>query len=146
MLRSLTLVLALALFVVIPACSGGSDSTADACAGGPAFGVSVTLKDAITENPIVGATVKITDGSYVEELKPTVPGLYEGAREREGIYLLTVFVPTYETKRITNVLVAKGACHVSTWKRRRDASEPHTTQGGTASGPSSPWRVRTESA
>ena len=95
----------------LPACGGGSD-TADVCASGPQFGVSVTLTDATTRNPITGATVTITEASYSEKLVASSPGVYQGAREREGNYVLTVFAPTYETKRVTDVQVVKGSCSV----------------------------------
>lgn len=110
MSRLLTSVL---LLITIPACGGGG-TTATGCTQDRVAGISVTLIDAITSNPISGGTLIITEGSYKEVLQSPFPGLYQGAHERKGLYTLSVAVPTYVSKTVTNIQVNKGDCHVTT--------------------------------
>lgn len=101
------------LFMTIPACGGGG-KPAGACTQERRAGISVTLTDAITGNPISGGTLIITEGSYQEKLQSPFPGLYLGAHERDGLYTLTVSVPTYVPNTVTNIQVPKDDCHVIT--------------------------------
>ncbi len=79
-----------------------------------AYGVNVTLTDAVSGDPIDGATLTLTEGTYTEVMQafPTGPGEYVGAGERAGTYTLVATAPGYQSQTIENIVVTADECHV----------------------------------
>ena len=92
------------------------------------YGLTVNLKDKVSMKPVAKAVVKITDGKYTETLQereefsatlPTFPNdqvvsyaPYMGAMERAGVYVVTIAAKGFRDRKIENVEVKKGECHV----------------------------------
>ena len=76
-----------------------------------AHGVTVTVTDA-DANPILSATLTLTEGDYTEAMQEFQDGSYEGAGERAGTYTLTVEADGFITVTIENIVVDEDACHV----------------------------------
>lgn len=78
------------------------------------YGLSVTLKDAVTNSIIFdNITIKAMDGSYEETLINLEGSNYFiGAGERSGAYSLIITSPDYKTYTSDPVLVYSDDCHV----------------------------------
>ena len=77
------------------------------------YGINVTLTDAETGQPIEGATLTLTEGSYSETMESFLgSGQYVGAGERAGTYTLTAEADGYESTTVTNIFVDADECHV----------------------------------
>ena len=81
-----------------------------------AYGLTVRLSDAATGEPIAGATLVLSDGSYVETMQELSadfdPGAYVGAGERPGTYTLTVQADGYQSTVIEDIGILADICHV----------------------------------
>ena len=77
-----------------------------------AYGVSVTVTDAGTGQPVTNATLTLTDGAYTEVMQYIPTGDYVGAGERAGTYTLTAGAPGYQSQTIENIVVTADECHV----------------------------------
>ena len=78
-----------------------------ACAAYAAAGLSVTVTDAATGQPICDATVTATDGAYSEKLF-AVGCAYTGAYERAGTYVVRASRDGYTPKEVAAVKVVMG--------------------------------------
>ncbi|HUF11803.1 MAG TPA: hypothetical protein VMN78_01735 [Longimicrobiales bacterium] len=79
--------------------------------------VAVTVLDAVTgENLAPEATVRVTDGTFAENLVATPgTGVYSGVvYEREGTYTIVVSRPEYDQWQRAGVVVERDECHVIT--------------------------------
>jgi hypothetical protein len=77
-------------------------------------GLEVTVKDgaAILTN---GITVTATDGDYIEQLSPSEEtGVFKGAAERGGDYIITVTGDGYQPYTSETITVESDECHVIT--------------------------------
>jgi hypothetical protein len=83
-----------------------------ACTELYAYGVSVTVTNAINGNPVNNATLTLSDGSYNETMQWVPTGDYVGAGERAGTYALTVTAPGFQSQTIGQIVVTADACHV----------------------------------
>ncbi len=83
-----------------------------ACTALFAYGVSVTVTDAETGDPIENATLTLEEGSYRETLQYPGTGDYVGAGERAGTYTLTVNADGYQQQVIRDIVVTEDECHV----------------------------------
>ena len=75
------------------------------------YGVNVTVTDA-NGDPITGATLTLTEGTYVETMQELQAGSYAGAGERAGTYTLTVEAAGFVTQTLDNIVVDEDECHV----------------------------------
>ena len=96
-------------------CSDDDDQVnTEPCTTVVANGLEVTVKDggAILTN---GITVTATDGEYIEQLSPSdVSGIFKGATERGGDYIITVTGDGYQPYTSETITVASDECHVIT--------------------------------
>ena len=76
------------------------------------YGISVTVLDDAGA-PVSNATVTITEDDYIEELDSLGNGVYFGAGERPGEYLVTIEAPAYQQFE-QEVIVQPDICHVIT--------------------------------
>lgn len=77
-------------------------------------GLEISVVDAETGAPVL-ATVKVSDGSYVEEVPgEDAAGLYQAAWERTGVYDIEVSSDGYAPVTIEDVEVTADACNVIT--------------------------------
>lgn len=84
-----------------------------ACTTLYAFGVSATVRNARTGEPIAGATLVLADGAYRETMMPIgPPGSYAGAGERPGTYTLTVTAQGFQPAPPRSIVVTGDECHV----------------------------------
>ncbi len=101
------------------ACSGDDDAVAQdpvACTEEFVFGLSVQVRDAVTNAIIPGdVTVVAQDGSYTETLS-FIFDTHVGAGERPGSYTLTATKEGFMTKMEGPVVVVmdEAMCHVIT--------------------------------
>jgi hypothetical protein len=77
-------------------------------------GVRVTALDAADETPVSGAVIELADGSYVERMVETSPGVYEGAFDRPGVYQVQARASGYADAIEDQVWVAEDDCSVLT--------------------------------
>jgi hypothetical protein len=78
-----------------------------------AYGLTVTVKDAATMQPICDATVTATDGSYSETLQAGGLGCsFVGAGERAGTYTVSAAKSGYVTAAQNGIVVTADTCHV----------------------------------
>ncbi len=77
-----------------------------------AYGVNVTLTNAVTGAPIDNATLTLTEGDYTETMQLVPTGDYVGAGERAGTYTLTASAPGFQPQTINNIVVTADRCHV----------------------------------
>ncbi len=78
------------------------------------YGLSITVKDAVSGNVITeNITVTAVDGDYSEELMafPSSSN-FAGAGERPGIYLIQVSAEGYEEFTSESISVGSDECHV----------------------------------
>ncbi len=113
-----TILSACVAFLALTACSS-STPTGVACTAIYVYGISLKVQNATTGAAITdSATVRITDGSYVESYNYLGPagqpasGILSAAGERAGSYSISIrkdgFAP-YDTSGVT---VTKDVCHV----------------------------------
>ncbi len=92
-----------------------SDDDGIACTLEARAGLSVSVKDAETNNYLgLGTTVIANDGDYSETLdymEGIVPA-FAGAWEREGNYIITVMAEGYVTYVSETITVTSDECHV----------------------------------
>ena len=74
---------------------------------------AVTVLDASTGARVIGATVRITDGSFSENLAE-YDGVFSGAHERSGTFTVVVSAPDYQQWQRAGVTVERDECHVIT--------------------------------
>jgi hypothetical protein len=77
-----------------------------------AYGISATVTDANTGDPINNAVLTLTEGDYSEVMDAFPPGGYVGAGERPGNYTLTINVPGVVTGTVNDIEVNSDPCHV----------------------------------
>lgn len=80
-------------------------------------GIVLTVIDPISAAPILtGVTVTFQDGDYQETYTSTSApsGVFAGAYERPGTYVVAAAKDGFETWIRTGVEVAQGECHVAT--------------------------------
>jgi len=75
--------------------------------------LAVTVVDDATGARVQGATVRVTNGSYAENLVG-FEGVYSGAHERPGTYTIVVSHPDYRQWQRAGVVVERDECHVVT--------------------------------
>jgi len=96
-------------------CSDDDDQVStEPCTTEVVPGLEVTVKDG---GVIIssGITVTATDGDYIEQLTPSdVSGIYKGADEREGNYIITVTGTGYQPYTSETITVESDECHVIT--------------------------------
>ena len=75
------------------------------------YGVTVSLAD---ENgkAVSDATVRLVEDEYSETMEQILPGVFVGAGERAGIYLLTVEADGFGPVTIRRITVEQDVCHV----------------------------------
>lgn len=108
------LILGCALALGMAGCA--TDPTDTSCSHKIYFGLTVTVRDSLTNLPITkGATVVARDGAYQETLLAVFPldGFFAGADERAGTYQITVTKTGYQTWVRNGVRVVRGVCHVT---------------------------------
>jgi len=100
------------------ACSG-STPTGVACTAIYVYGISLKVQNAATGAPITdSATVRITDGSYVESYNFLGPagqptsGTLSAAGERAGTYSISIRKAGFAPYDTSGVRVTKDVCHV----------------------------------
>lgn len=77
-------------------------------------GLEITVKDGGT-TLTNGITVTATDGDYIEQLNPSEEtGIFKGADEREGNYIITVTGDGYQPYTSETITVTSDECHVIT--------------------------------
>lgn len=108
-----TLGMALLVALVLPAASCESGLS---CTDIFFYGLTVTIRDDATNQPICDATVSAVDGAYSEQLVPQSIGTsdctYAGAGERAGTYTLTAKKSGYQDTVQAGNVVNADACHV----------------------------------
>jgi len=105
--------LALSFLAVLPAVDCiPTIGDGQACTTLYAYGVSATVADAATGDPIDNAVLTLTDGDYTEVMQPFPSGGYAGAGERPGHYTLTISVPGVATGTIDDLDLGFDGCHV----------------------------------
>lgn len=77
-------------------------------------GLNITVKDAVTSAVITEeVTVVASEGAYEETLENTTgSGIFSGAWERSGTYVITISKPGYQTFTSGAVTVTEDVCHV----------------------------------
>ncbi len=88
------------------------------CTAQYVYGLTVRVTDE-NSDPVVGATLTLTEGEYVEVI-PGPPGtgveleggIYLGAGERPGTYTLTVEKSGFKPVTIENIVIEADECHV----------------------------------
>lgn len=109
MMRYIFLILVAVLF----SCNDDTDKTI--CTSLFVYGLNVTVKDASTNDILIGGvTVVAIDGTY-EETLTNIQGsdFFVGAGEREGSYVITASAAGYLSETTANpVKVDADECHV----------------------------------
>jgi len=77
-------------------------------------GLSVTITDSITSDPLPDAVAWAVDGTFVDTLSGTVGGRFTGAVERPGTYDVFVEHPGYLNWQEVGIRVKDGKCNVQT--------------------------------
>lgn len=75
------------------------------------FGLSVTVTDDMGD-PVSGATLTLTEGTYTETMAEFQTGQFAGAGERAGTYTLTVEASGFEPVTLNNIQITADECHV----------------------------------
>jgi len=83
-----------------------------ACTAIYVYGLSATVIDADTGQPIENAVLTLREGNYVEVMMHLPTGSYAGAGERAGTYNLTIHVPDVATDTIHDITIEEDECHV----------------------------------
>ena len=109
------LVAALALFAACSSRGEEGEPSPDgiACTMEARSAFAVTVLDAATGARVSGATVRVTDGSFSENLTE-YDGVYSGAHERSGTFTVVVSAPDYQQWQRAGVEVERDECHVIT--------------------------------
>jgi hypothetical protein len=112
-MRALRRCLIFAAAVPVAGCNLSTACTLDSRPG-----IVVEVRDAVTAAAIAdGARLIVRDGDYVETVEgPPIAGLpyLEAARERPGMYDVTVQKAGYEEWTRSRIWARDGGCHVST--------------------------------
>lgn len=98
------------------ACSGSSATSPKvACAANIVYGISLIVRNAADGTPVTdSATVRITDGSYVETYSTPGPtGIIQAASERPGTYAISVRKTNFVPYAVSGIVVTSGTCHVN---------------------------------
>jgi len=93
----------------------GNPNRPDVCTAQFVYGLTVTIQDKTTGQPICDAQITAVSGSFVETLKPNAfptECFYTGAGERAGVYDLTITRDGYAPTTRAAVKVDKDECHV----------------------------------
>ena len=101
------------------ACNSNNDDDGTNCTDQYVYGLSITVRDAVTEQIISeNITLTATDGNYSEALM-TFSGStnFIGAGEREGTYTIQVLADGYESFTSDEIVVNADECHVITEER-----------------------------
>lgn len=107
------------LAILLLASSAGCDRLLDwllplpgqACTLEFRYGMNLALSDP-DGDPVAGATVTLTDGSYEEEMMELEDGQYVGAGERGGTYTMVIEAAGFQPRTIENIVVDEDECHV----------------------------------
>lgn len=105
--------LLLTALCTLGACSS-SPSDPIVCDASARAGITVTIKDAETMEPLA-ATARgvVRDGAYVDSLALVAPDTRAAAFERAGTYSVEVRLAGYQNFNTSNVRVTAGTCHVN---------------------------------
>ncbi|MGB1658208.1 MAG: carboxypeptidase-like regulatory domain-containing protein [Longimicrobiales bacterium] len=102
------------LLVLLAGCYQGGTVEPVLCTKQFVYGLTVTVVDQSTSNPIAAAaTMTLRDGSYEEVVTDSWDGsTLSGAGERPGTYTITIDHPGYETWTRVGVEISADECHV----------------------------------
>lgn len=107
-----------AVLILASACSGREEQPdpgepQTVCTMEARSALAVTVVDALTNARVMGATVRVTDGTHSENLTG-FDGVYSGAHERAGTYTIVISHPLYQQWQRAGVVVREDECHVIT--------------------------------
>ena len=110
------LVLALGSAVCSSVLAGCDALTSPVCTEEAVIGLTVQVRDSVTNQPIGSGTIGTArDGAYTETLS-SYPGgddlTFYGAVERAGSYFVNVTRTGYQPWQRADVTVSSGTCHV----------------------------------
>ena len=109
--------IAIAALVLCAACSSRGETPEPEpgviCTREARSALAVTVVDDATGARIDGATVRVTDGEFAENLN-SFDGMYSGVYERAGTYTIVVSHPDYRQWQRAGVVVQRDECHVIT--------------------------------
>lgn len=102
------------LLVLLAGCYQGGTVEPVLCTKQFVYGLTVTVVDQSTSNPIAAAaTMTLRDGSYEEVVTDSWDGsTLSGAGERPGTYTITIEHPAYTTWTRAGVTISADECHV----------------------------------
>ncbi len=104
-----------ALPLALLGCQGSSPSPSRACTAVYAYGLSITVTDAVTAAPVEDVTTEIRDGTgWVDPYLTVLGNTVMGAGERPGVYTITVRKDGYAdwTRSGVTVTMTLDRCHV----------------------------------
>ncbi|GEM_PF-504211 len=111
-----TITIFCALLIILGTSCSNNDDDGDQlnCTDIFVFGLTVSVFDETTGDPInVATTVTASDGSYSETLENFGnPGVFSGAGERAGTYTVRVSAEGYESFVSEEITVSADQCHV----------------------------------
>ena len=106
-------ILVLCLSMAIGACVDDPDPVV--CTAIAVSSLAVTVRDAVTAQPVCDARVVALQGGTTYELRPLGEATgctYSGPEERSGLFDVRVTKAGYEDAAVTNVRVTADECHV----------------------------------
>ncbi len=112
------LVISTIVGIAVVGCTPGAPVDDIACTEIFVYGVNVTVTDADSGDPVLGATLTLTEDGFSETLIEMSDGAYAGAGERAGTYTLTVDANDFVSQTIENIVVTEDECHVIPVSRR----------------------------
>ncbi len=98
--------------IAVLGCTPSDPTGGIACTEIFVYGVNVTVTDADSGDPVLGATLTLTEDEFTETLIEMSDGAYAGAGERAGTYTLTVAASGFASQTIDNIVVTEDECHV----------------------------------
>ena len=101
--------------LLLVSCLGDDDGKGEIiCTDELVFGLRITVVDDTTSALLLEVNIQAADGDYTETLEESLdmPGVYFGAAERVGTYVLTLSREGYQSVTETDVIVAEDECHV----------------------------------
>ena len=108
--RTLSRIVGLGL--VLLSFSACQDNGPRACTLIFAYGITVTVTDALSARPLAEATGTLTEGDFVEEMMAVGTGTLVGAGERPGVYAIEVVAPDHASWSTVGVELGFDGCHV----------------------------------
>lgn len=95
--------------ITLVACSD-SRATPPVCTGEAEPAVVLTLRDATTQQPVIGATITLSEGVYSEVMLDANDGSYLGGFERPGTYAMEISANQFLSQTITGVVAPALSC------------------------------------